>query len=65
MGTSGTIVPPRPLATPRKESSAAPGVVKEVNFEREYPFVGRELRIMGMAAGTMLALMVILSFVLR
>ena len=65
IGTPGAIVPQRPLAVPRREPSAAAGPLKDADFQREYPFVGRELRVMGLASGIMLALMVILSFVLR
>jgi len=65
MGTSGAVVPPRPLAIPRREQPAAANLVNDADFQREYPYVGRELKIMGLVSGTMIGVMVILSFVLH
>jgi len=76
-GQSGTqpsqSVPPmqasteaRPVYKPASTAAAvAPKPSKQVDLRAEYPFVGKDLRMLGMTAAAMFAVLIVLNLVLN
>ena len=46
-------------------TTAAPKLSKEVDLRAEYPFVGKDLRTLGLTAAAMFAVLIVLNLVLN